>query len=311
MVDMNTLPALSIAAQGAVVRLGTDPAVSLPGPGSPPLVTLWTAGLILGAGFTAGICILAIAEGVSIGRRRARALRTDPLRLLEPSPIRPAMRAACGAGALAVAALALAGLAVPVQLGSWGYRLSGLLVAVTTAAAGTAVFALLWRHWNRYLADVAMGLMTLSVCGFAAMLVPSEPEELNERYPLMFNAIVFALACMAWTWNWLGGVWEQQLDNGQAWTTAGRLVAPANDFSFQIAAVGLIIAFLMAGWPRLPSIGCADDSHGRVLFGVAGHLLLVLVCLDCTRRTRRTRFTRAAVLAVASLMIFIGVRAIG
>jgi hypothetical protein len=48
-----------------------------------------------------------------------------------------------------------------------------------------------------------------------------------------------------------------------------------------------------------------------MLFGIGGHLALLLALLANRRRTGRTRFSRAAILPAASLLLFIGVRAIG
>jgi len=127
---------------------------------------------------------------------------------------------------------------------------------------------------------------------------------------MLFNAMLVALAVMAWLWGWLSGVWRQQLDDGKAWTTTGHMVGPAADFAFQAAGVGLIVALLMAAWPRMDAIGTGDDSMGRMLFGIGGHLLLILALLAGGRRTGRTRYGRAVVVTVLSLLLFIGVRAI-
>ena len=268
-------------------------------------------GLVLLSASSAVLCVALTAEGLLARRRGALALRTDSARLLDPPPAAPGFRAGCTGIALFIAVLSLVGLAVPVELQPGGYRLSALVLTVSTFAAGVGALVMLGRQWNGALADLAMALVTLAACALLTTLVPSQPRTLDERYPMVFNAIVFALAIMTWLWSWLAGVWTQQLDHGTAWTTTGRLVEPAVEFSFQASAAGLVIAVLMAGWPRLPGIIATDDSPGRLLMGIGAHFLLLLAVLACRRRTGRTRFTRAAVAVAVSLLLFLGARALG
>jgi hypothetical protein len=267
--------------------------------------------LVLLCAMSGVLCVALTVEGALVRHRRALALRTEPARLLDPPPASPGFRAGCGAIALFIAVLSLVGLAVPVELHPGGYRLSALVLSVAAFATGAGAFVMLGRQWNLVLADLAMALVTLAVCALLNTLVPSQPRTLDERYPMIFNAILFALAIMTWLWSWLAGVWRQQLDEGRAWTTTGLLVEPAAEFSFQTTAAGLVIAILMAGWPRLPGIIAADDSPGRLLMGIGAHFLLLLAVLACRRRTGRTRFTRAAVAVAVSLLLFLGARALG
>ncbi len=275
-----------------------------------PLLPWWVTGVSIAAGLTAFLCISAIAEGVASHRRFWLALQTDHTRLTASAPARPMLQTVGGAMAVVVALLSLGALVAPVELPVGGYRLAALVQVAVAALAGAAVFAMLWTRWNRGLADAGMALVTLAVCGVATLFVPSQPRGLDDRFPLVFNALVFALAVMVWLWTWLSGVWEDQLDNGRPWTTTGRLVAPAVDFAFRIAAIALIIAFVLAAWPKLRGIAAADNTLARMGCGVAAHLVLVLAFLWCGRRTRRTRFHRAAVFGVISLLIYIGIRAL-
>jgi hypothetical protein len=267
-------------------------------------------GLILAGVLAVVLCAAVIREGAVRSLRLARGLRRDPTLLLEPLPETPLLHTAGSVIGAVLVLLAVLGLAVPLELRPGGYRLAALAHAFFALAGGIALFVLVWRRWSLARAELAMGLITLSVCLLAAACVPGAPQELQKRYPMIFNAMLIALAIMAWLWGWLSGVWRQQLDGPVAWTTTGHMVEPAAHFAFQAAGVGLIVALLMAAWPRLGAIGAGDDSLGRILFGIGGHLLLVLALLAGGRRTGRTRFGRTAVVAVLSLLIFIGVRAI-
>jgi hypothetical protein len=53
-----------------------------------------------------------------------------------------------------------------------------------------------------------------------------------------------------------------------------------------------------------------DHSIGRLVAGVAGHLLLLWAVLWGAHRVRQARFTGLAVLAVASLLVFVYVRTV-
>jgi hypothetical protein len=267
--------------------------------------------LILTVGVAAVLCAtVGLTEGPA-QRRRRRVMPIDAAGLPEPALLAPGLRISAGVAGVLLLLLTCYGLASPVELHPGGYALSALILGAAAAAGGAVMFGLVARQWSVDLADLAMGLVTLAVCAWVTACIPSEPRELAVRSPITLNAIVIGLAGMAWVWSWLSRVWEQQLDEGQPWTTAGRLVSPSGDFSFLVAAVALTLALLMAGWPMIPGIAASDSSRGRILFGVAGHLLLLLSVLACARRSGRASFIRLAVLVVLSLLIFLGVRAIG
>jgi hypothetical protein len=267
-------------------------------------------GLLAAGALTVLLCAAVIAEGAARSLHVARGLRHDPDILLKPRPESSVLQSAGSVIGAILVLLAVFGLAVPVEWQPGGYRPAALGHGLLALAGGAALFTLVWRRWSLVRGELAMGLITLGVCLLATVFVPSDPRELQARYPMMFNAILIALAGMSWLWGWLSGIWRQQVDDGTAWTTAGRLVDPAKDFEFQVAVVGVIVALLMAVWPRLGTVGVGDDSLGRMLFGVGGHLLLILALLAGGRRTGRTRYGRTAAVTVLSLLLFIGVRAI-
>jgi hypothetical protein len=155
-----------------------------------------------------------------------------------------------------------------------------------------------------------MGLLSLALCCVAVMLLPAEPAALSVRYPLILNATLIALAVITWLWAWLSCVWHQQLDQGNAWTTAGWLIRPAQRLSFFAGMLGLALASLMTVWPRLVGMPDMDHSLGRIAAGVAGHLVLLWALLWCARRLRRRSFTALAFLSLASMLSFVYVRSL-
>jgi hypothetical protein len=291
------------------IAFAPDPAPASTQPAT-PLLPWWTSGMLIAAVLAVTLCAVAIARGVANRRLFWTRLRNDPARLMDAIPLPPMLPTIGGTMGVVVALLSFAGLIAPVELPVGGYRSAGLIQAAVAAMAGAALFGMLWERWNRGLADIGMALVTVAVCAVATVFIPAEPTALEDRFPLIFSTLIIALAVMAWLWTWLSKVWKDQLDQGRAWTTTGHLVAPAVDFSVQVAAIALIIAFALAAWPKLRGISIADDSFARVGFGLAAQLLLLLVLLWCGRQTQRTRFTQAAILGVVNLLIYIGVRAL-
>lgn len=250
-----------------------------------------------------------LAQGVCRKRSRWRAARSNPDALLNEYEDWPGLRKTSGAIGIVLALLICFQTAAPPTVGPIGPVLATIITAVCAATAGAAVFSLVGRRWSVNLADTAMGLVTLAVAAFAVAFVPSKPAELGARFPMVFNALMFALAVMSWFWVWLASVWRQQIDDGTAWTVAGRLAPVCENFAFFVACFALVLGSLMAIWPRLRPIATLDDSLGRVAAAVAAHLVLVLVLLWNGRTVGRSSFGALTILAVLSLVGFIVVRA--
>lgn len=216
---------------------------------------------------------------------------------------------------LAVIMLGSFHLAVPIALSRGGFRLAVLTVTGSTAIAAIASFVLVARSWNGHLADAAMALTSLSLCGLATLAVPSHPSALVERYPMVFNAMVVGLAGGTFLWTWLASVWQRQLDGGGQSadetcrsTTCARLIPHATRFAFLGAVLALVAGMVMAVWPRWRAIATTDDSFGRVTAGVSANLFLLLVMLWSSRRSHRPVFQILTVLAVVSMAGFLLVR---
>ena len=259
---------------------------------------------------------LVIAEGLWRARRR-RVLDTS-WDLLNPIPSWSGVRVVCGVAGLMLILLLCYQLAMPADAGPGtptGGRAGAVVRSVAAVACALAILAHVGRLWSVDLADVALGLLTLAACTLATVFVPDQPRELDRRYPLIFNAIVFALALMTLFWSWLAEVWQQQLDQTAsegrpvAWTTAGRLVPVNRRFSQVTGAGGLMVAMMMAVWPALRTVSADDDSLERMSAGVAAHLLLLLASMRCARWTGRSAFNILSLFVLLSMIVFVAVRA--
>ncbi len=217
----------------------------------------------------------------------------------------PGLNSSATTIAVAVIFLVCYHLAVPIAVGSGGFRLTSLVVTASAALAGLASYLLVVRWWSSYLADAAMGLASLGLCALASLAVPSQPAALDERYPLVFSAVIVGFATAAWFWVWLASVWERQRCGDQAGGDSRRLIPHAKRSAFYCAALALVVGGVMAVWPRWPAIAATDDSLGRVSAGFAANLYLLLAMLWCSRKLRRLTFQILTVLTVVSTAGFL------
>jgi hypothetical protein len=245
----------------------------------------------------------------ALAERRRRALigpspPSDPPDMRASWPGLHSSVAVVGAGVILLVCYQLA---VPIPFGTGGFRFTAGIVGAAAAAGALASFRLLARGWSAPLADAAMGLTSVSLCGMATVAVPSHPASLAERYPMTFNAMMLGLAVGAMLWTWLASVWERR---GDGKTAAHRLASHAKHFAFLNAALALMVGVLMAVWPRWPGIAATDDSLGRVIAGFSAHLFLLLATLWCSRRLHRLPLQILTVLTVLAAAGFLLVRAI-
>lgn len=265
--------------------------------------------LVLGGAIAIVFSVTVMATGWLDRRRRWRLASLNPDHLTDESTAWPGLTSSSVLTAFVVLFLTSFHLAVPLSVGTWGgFRLASLITAGTAGLAATASFALLNRKWSVPLAELALALTSLSICGVVMLWLPSKPEALTERYPMVFNATLVGLAIATALWTWLAQIWDQQLDEGRAWTIAARLVPVVKRFSFLTVALALVVGAIMAVWPRLPSIYTADDTFGRVCAGFAGNLFLVLVTMWVSRHRRRFTFVLLTCMAMVSTVGFLVVR---
>ena len=252
--------------------------------------------------------ILALAASViAWSERRGRcAVSLEADAAETPHQSWPGFRVSVGMVALTVLLLACYQLAVPVAIENHGFRFSAIVVSVSAGLAAWACLTLLQRFWSPNLADAAVSLASIALCGVAVSLVPSFPDSLAERYPVIFNAMMVGLALATAACTWLALRWRQRLDDGLATLLGGRLIFHAKRAAFLDAVLAVALGGLMAFWPRIPSIAVPDDTLGRVTAGFGANLFLLLVVLWSARRLKRMTFhvlTLLVVMSAAGFMI--------
>jgi len=193
--------------------------------------------------------------------------------------------------------------------GSPPLMLVSLLASMT---AGWTCLFMSYRRWSPNSAGLGMALLTLAIvhaASLVAMLLTPNARwaDYSLRIPILFNAVLFGLALMILWWRWLARFWRQQLLDGQAWTTTGRMIPYARRTAFLLSALAVLIAFHMAFWPNVaPTV--EDDGPARIGAGLAAILLLGLIN---ARKAHRDDSVTSATLAVALLIaaiIFLFIR---
>lgn len=263
--------------------------------------------LFLLAGMSGALVVTVLCGEIGRYRDRLRLAGEDPDVLLGARTKMPGLGSSCTCLAIAVGFLILFHLLVPVRtLGS--YRVTLLITAVCAVGGSLSCFVMCDRSWSGGLGEAGFGLSTLALATLATLLVPSHAGPLVDRYPQLFNAMIVGFAVATGGWTWLSQVWEQQLTDGEARTTTGRLIPYVKRFAFFSAALAYLSGTLMAFWPRLPGIATMDHSYGRVISGFSANLFLLLVMLWASRRLRRATFHVLTVLVVMSGAGFMLVR---
>jgi len=222
----------------------------------------------------------------------------------------PGFRASVAAVALSVGLLVTYHLASPTTLSRSDDRIVALATAVSAGLAGFSCFLLASRTYRGYLIDAGMGMSSLCLAALATLAVPNHPRDLGERYPILLNAMIVGLTIASGGWTRLAIVWKASEGRVRGFAAGARLVFHAKRFAFLSGALALVLAALMAVWPRLPFIAAADDSFGRMAGGLAANLALLLVLLASARRLHWMPLQMAAIMAVVSTAGFVMVRLI-
>ena len=239
-----------------------------------------------------------------------------------PSSTGSSMSTSVGALAFGLALPIWFHLLVPIG-GMESVALSSISCATLAAClAAIGCYVLLMRDWNGLLADALLGMVTQAICGVAVAaatawaaggdgaVLPGSPPlaSLSERFPLVFSAMMGGLALASGWFTWLAGIWRPQLDDGRPWTTEGRLISHLGRFTFLNIALALVVGAVLTFWPHQPTVSSSDDTLGRVIGGLAAHLLVVLVTLAAARRWRRPTLRILSVVAMGSTAVFLAVR---
>jgi hypothetical protein len=237
-----------------------------------------------------------LAAGYEQYRRRLSAWPNELWKLTTPAPEWPEFRYSVGVMSVLVLVLGLLNLTMP-----W--------TPFAGFVTGAALLALAAREWEENLADVGLALMTMGVVSLVALWRPVATSE-SDHFAEIINRAMIGLAIMAAFWHWLGDVWKQQLDQGQAWTTAGRLIRPTRRVGYLVAATGLLVSMNLAMWPLLHFAG-PDHSAWRWVWGLAGNLLLTAAIGFATLRTGKPTLGWLALLAAGTTFGFVLARTRG
>ncbi len=236
-----------------------------------------------------------VAEGWRLHRRRVTAWPNALSRLATPAPSWPGFHYSAAVVAIVVLILGCLHIVLP-------------LTVVCALVAGASMLALAHREWNENVADAGLALITLGVVSLC-MWGMAWPVWSPAVYEEILNRALIGLAIMTGLWHWLVGVWKQQLDHGEAWTTAGRLIRTARRVGFLIGCTAVLVAVQLAFWPRLPFVIEREMTAARWGWGLAANGLLLLALLHSFRGTNRSTLAWLAIFSVAALVTFVLVRA--
>jgi hypothetical protein len=255
-------PALhaAFAAAAAVVIVAARIAWSV------PLDRISIAGAAL---LIAAALLLAVIATVLVDwRRRIAIWRSDPRRLVDPPPPRRTFNRILTVAAVVVAV---------------GVMLDPLSPLVPLALLLAAFGALIIGHRLRSNAhgEWGLALVVLFIVGAG-----------GAWWPGGLAGWLFGFALGGAYMLWLARFWDQQLRDGQPWTTTGRLIPAAATLATTAAGGMLLVTAALAHRPP-------DDV------GVTAALLTVLVTLAfAALLMRRARTTGAAGAAAAAAMVF-------
>lgn len=301
-----TLAALFIVWQSLTISgsiLWEPSELLLPATGWRPAWWTWT--LNMQAGMAATLVVAAWLRDRRFRRRRASAWPKKLERLLTGYPAWPGFEELLAMIAAHVLILAVYHAVRPGLV----QTPLGWFSATSAMAAGAACFFSAYRKWNSNIAGLGLALLTAVAVTLAVMLVADDPAaEHMRRLPVLLNAAALALAVMSFFYYWLPGVWEQQLRDGVAWTTTGRLIGYTRRAGFMIAALGVLVAFNMTTWPGGRMSFGPDNTPARWIAGLAGLLLLAIVTGGFALKRRDAPLATLCVASLAGMVLFAFIR---
>ncbi len=257
------------------------------------LPSVWGSVFVLAAALAIGGFTL--VQGILADRRRCAAWPNSLSDLVTPLPAWPGFDLSVGIVGAVILMVGCAHVVLPWTAGG-------------SFVAGASLLALAHWRWNENLADEGLALITL---GVVSLCMVGFDRAIWPNLASILNRAVVGLAVMAWFWPWLARVWTQQLDNGRAWTTAGRLIRTLRRVGFLTACTGVLLSLQLMLWPTYHWVLDPDMSRGRWIGAFAANGLLLLAILSAMRGTRRTTLGWLALLTAGSMIGFCLVRAPG
>lgn len=261
-----------------------------------PVLIDWVSPFVLGASLS--LAAFTTIAGALAHRRRVEAWPDRLEDLLTPPRSWPGFHYSAGVVAAMVLILGCMFIVSPVT-------------PPAAFIAGIAVLVLANRRWNENFADAGLGLLTLGVLSLLMIGAPDIRGNKAEYFAAVFSRALLGLGIMTAFWHWLARVWDQQLDGGQAWTTAGRLIRCCRRLGFLLGAIGVLVSLQLAFWPELPNVHVRDNSLGRWIWGLLANLILIAALTGGARRTGKSTLAWLALGAICSTLAFAIIRSSG
>lgn len=252
----------------------------------------WVSPMVLGAAFV--VAAFTSLQGWLEHRRRLHAWPDRLDDLVSPAPVWPGF---CYSVGLVSVGVLVAG----------GVFITSPWTPVSALLAGASLLALASRRWDENFADAALALITLAVVSLSMVGLQGYTPR-AAFFASAFNRAVLSLAIMAGFWHWVAGVWMQQLDNEQPWTTAGRLIRPARRVGFLLGALAVLVSLELAFWPKMPYVDILDNSVWRWVSGLTANAALILILWAAARGTGKPTLAWLMAFAVVSALTFVVVR---
>lgn len=236
----------------------------------------WDWAPVAGVVTSAAFALIVFLQGVLWRRTRSRAWPdrlNDLLKEFDPwTPVRVA-------GLFLGIALLVLGVA----------RIGNGFTPFSALATGVSLLVLAHRRWSAGSAFLGAVLVSLAVCSGVVIAAHQIVRAGNWNDPIQWGCALGGMAAMVFFWDWLAQVWHQQLRDGQAWTTAGRMIAPGRWLTLTLAAAALGIAGFLLARP----VGSAEDGGGVPSGGpmvIAAAMGLVTLALAQRALARREKF---------------------
>lgn len=250
-----------------------------------------------------GLTVVAAAAAAVRGLHR----RSTARRSMSPASW-PGYRFVTAALSLTLTALCLYHLAAAVPLGG-GHRVAAIVIVGCAAVGAWSSWIIAAGPWSLVHYELSLGLASVAMCAALAATAPRYGLTIEERFPLIFVAAAVGMALATVTWTHAAA----RIEGGArpAWADAEMAVdmrKATKRFAFTTAAIGALIASLLALWPTRPEIGVTEDTLERFTVGLVAHLVLLLALLYCGRRLRRATFSMLTVLVLCSTLGFVAIR---
>lgn len=242
--------------------------------------TWWTWTFLLQLAWAILLASASVVQEIRYRSSRDRAWPDQLDNLLVPYSIWPGF---IQLEAIIAALVLLLGVYHIVREGPLSWPLAVGNMAASLLAGLTCLF-MTYRRWSANTTGLGIALLTLAAVAMSCALIPlfasnKSSVEYAVRLPTIYNAILFALALTIAWWRWLANVWHQQLHEGRAWTTTGRMIPYIQRAVFLLTALAVLVAYQMALWPGRGLTGVEDNSLGRMVAGLTALVLLMLISM--------------------------------